>query len=94
MPISEAQKLIEATGASVMLLNEETGLLEIISGSGNKGISQRLKIRPGEGIAGHIFLCKQAEIINDIKSDPRYFKANHQIYSIICATLTTRKTFL
>ena len=84
--IDEAKQLISATGASVMLFNEETGFLEIISACG-VGATQTLMMRPGEGIAGNVFQSGKAEIVNQVQRDPRYIEGGNEIYSLICAPL-------
>ena len=88
--VEEAQKLIEATNVSVMLLNEETATLEIISERGQE-YNQKTGLRLGLGIAGHVMLSGQAEIVNDVLSDPRYIQRSPETRSLICAPLTTQK---
>lgn len=87
--VTEAKKLIEATNVSVMLLNQKTGKLEIISARG-KEYNSKTEIGPNIGIAGHILVSGKAEIVNDVLSDPRYIRGNNQLRSLICAPLTTQ----
>lgn len=82
--IDEAKRIIRADNVSVMTVNEETGTLEIMVGSGK---DHHPKMRVGEGIAGSIALSGRAEVINDVPSDPRYLKGEAKISSLICAPL-------
>lgn len=93
LAIDEATKLIQATSASAMLLNEKTGKLEIISAFGKASHSQ-LTLFAGEGIAGSVFLTGKAEIVNDVESDPRFLVDVNPIKSLICAPLKTQNTAL
>ncbi len=86
--ITEALKKIPATGASVMLMNKETGLLETILAQGIE-YKNKLQIKAGEGIAGNIFMNSKAEIINNVSSDPRFIKNNQKMSSMMCAPLMT-----
>jgi len=85
--LDEVRKLLEATSASVMLLNEEIGILEIVAAWG-KEYRQKILMRSGEGIAGHVLQEGKAEIVNDVQSDPRYIQqGENMIHSPICAPL-------
>jgi diguanylate cyclase (GGDEF)-like protein len=86
--ISEAQKLIGGTNISVMLMNEETKKLEIIAARGQEN-NQKTVMEAGVGIAGHVLASGQAEIVNDVDSDPRYIPGENQINSLLCAPLIT-----
>ncbi|MBC6480300.1 MAG: GAF domain-containing protein [Hormoscilla sp. GM7CHS1pb] len=88
--LDEAIKPIEATSASVMLLNEEIETVEIIAAWG-KEYRQKILMRSGEWIAGHVLLEGKAEIVNDVLSDSRYIQQGENlIHSLICAPLTTQ----
>lgn len=86
--ISETKKLINATHVSVMLLNEKTGALEAIAAPGAEP-NQKIVIRPGEGIAGHVLASGKAEIVNDVLSDSRYIQEGENVVrSLLCTPLT------
>ena len=87
--IEEARRSITATGASVMLLDEQTEKLEIISAFG-KQYSEKTDLKTGDGIAGNIILRGNAEIVNDVLTDPRYIDRKNGIRSMICAPLKTK----
>jgi len=89
--IEETRKNIKSTSASVMLLNQRTRNLEIISASG-KEYSPKTTLKPGVGIgiAGTVFFSGKAEIVNNVSLDPRYVKGANRASSLMCAPLKTR----
>lgn len=91
--IDEATRLIQATSASAMLLNEKTGRLEIIAAFG-KACESKLTLLPNEGIAGHVFLTGRAEILNEVDSDPRFVLTSNKVKSLICAPLKTQNSVI
>lgn len=90
--IDEALGIINGSCASALLLDEKTGRLETVYAIGIPRIlsSDIEAMKPGEGIAGNIFLTGQGEIINDVMSDPRFVKRANDIRSLICVPLKTK----
>ncbi|MBW1989651.1 MAG: GAF domain-containing protein [Deltaproteobacteria bacterium] len=89
--VDEVTGSIQATGASVMLVDEDTGNLEVVAGFGKKfDAADRPTLKPGVGIAGDVVLSGKAEIINDAKNDPRYVKGAREIASLICVPIMAR----
>lgn len=84
--IDEAKRLIEADNTSVMLVNEENSMLEVIASSG-KELHPGEGLKTGAGIAGSVLLTGRAEIINDIPSDLRYVHGAIRVSSLMCAPL-------
>jgi len=84
--IYEANKLIKADKVSLMLINEDTGLLEVIAGLGEEA-KTKMAVKVGEGIAGYIALTGKAEILNDVSADPRFLKGTRKVSSMMCAPL-------
>ncbi|HEY9710061.1 MAG TPA: adenylate/guanylate cyclase domain-containing protein [Oculatellaceae cyanobacterium] len=91
--IDEATRLIQATSASAMLLNEKTGRLEIIAAFG-KAYESKLTLLPSEGIAGSVFVTGRAEILNEVESDPRFVPTANKVKSLICAPLKTQNAVI
>ncbi len=87
--IEVARRSIKASNASVMLINEETERLEIIAAFGKEN-DEKTILMTGDGIAGTILLSGNAEIINDVLSDPRYIEGANNVKSMICAPLKTK----
>lgn len=84
--IREAKKVIKADQVSLMLLNEDTGLLEILVGYGEESQS-KLCLSVGEGIAGSILESGKAEILNNVIADPRFIEGKSKLSSMMCAPL-------
>lgn len=85
MVIEEAKKLIAADNVSVMLLNGD-GCFDVIAASGVEN-KEKLKLRPGVGLAGSIFLKGKTEIINDVSKDERFIRGSNNINSMMCAPI-------
>jgi signal transduction histidine kinase len=86
LALEQALTLIKATSASVMLIDENTTILKPIAECG-EGYEPMTALRLGEGIAGDVALKGQAEIVNNVSTDPRFIENNSKTYSIICAPL-------
>jgi len=86
--IEEARKLIKTSSGAIILLDENLGILEVVSAFGSEACSS--PVMPGRGIAGCVFSSGVAEIVNDVLSDDRFIPTNNPISSIICAPLRTR----
>ena len=87
--ITEVRKLIRADNASVMIMNEDTGFLEIAASIGSETNPKTL-LRAGEGIAGHVYSSGKAEIINEVVSDRRFIRGSNRVRSMMCAPLTIK----
>jgi HD-GYP domain-containing protein (c-di-GMP phosphodiesterase class II) len=88
LAIDETMKFIDGTGASIKLLNDETGQFETIISFGSESDTKTL--RPGEGIEGNVFTSGMAEIVNDVYSDARYVACGSKVSSIICSPLKVK----
>ncbi len=86
--IEEARRIIQATSGAVLLLNEKRGSLEKISSFGSSDPKENLKM--GEGIAGSVVSSGRGEIVNDIKSDPRFREGEESDSSTICVPMKTK----
>lgn len=84
--IYEAKKMINANKVSLMLINQDTGLLEVIAELGDEA-KTKMSLKLGEGIAGYIALTGKAEIINKLSDDPRFLVGTRKVSSMMCAPL-------
>lgn len=84
--LEEARRTIPATGGSVMLLDPESLDLKIVAGFGG-GRAPRTALRPGVGIAGHVLVSGQAEVVNHAPSDPRFRPGKGGGMALICVPL-------
>ena len=86
--IGESKRLFKTTSASIMLLNEERKVLEIISAFGTaKELNSKLCFNLDEGIAGSVFKTGKGELINNASSDPRFVPGKNPVSSIMCVPL-------
>ncbi len=88
--IDEAKRVIKADNASLMVLNDETGDLDILHAWGKESM-QRLSMKKGEGIAGAVLLTGKAEVINDVPSDRRFISSESTVYSLLCVPLVSKE---
>ncbi len=89
--LDEAVRLIPATNASLMLMEEGTDNLHIIGARGPE-YSPKMPLRPGVGLAGKVALTGRAIVINDVYSEPGDFiPGPNPIASLICVPLKTRE---
>ena len=89
LALDEASQLISASGGIVLLLDDESGVLESAAISGD-GYSPPEGMKRGEGLLGSIVETGNAEIINDVKEDPRFAKNGNDIRSLICAPMKVK----
>jgi signal transduction histidine kinase len=89
MALEEATQLIRASGGTVLLLSDKN-LLKPVASFGN-GIQAKKGIKAGEGIIGNIVDTGNAEIINDVHSDPRLSDKEKAMSSLICSPLKVKK---
>ncbi|MBC6952070.1 GAF domain-containing protein, partial [candidate division KSB1 bacterium] len=88
--LEQARQLIKASGGSVMLLNEEQRRLDSVAAFGH-GIVAANGRKLGEGIVGSIAATGNAEIVNEVNSDPRADDNENAISSLICAPLKVKE---
>lgn len=81
-------KLIEATGGSILLLNQKTGELESLSSIGQVFPPQESL---NGGIISQIARTGKGEIVNDITADPRFSEYQGLMKSLICVPLKTKE---
>ncbi|MFA6032352.1 MAG: GAF domain-containing protein [Myxococcota bacterium] len=91
--LERTAKAIPAHGGSVLLINEDEGVLYFKSAIGDQSAAvRRLTIRLGEGIAGLVASSVTPIISNDVPRDPRHSKAiadriGYDPGNIICVPL-------
>jgi sigma-B regulation protein RsbU (phosphoserine phosphatase) len=92
--LNVARRVIQVEAASLFLVNEETGALElVIATAGENGFAEpRISVPKGKGIAGWVFEKGEALLIPDAYADSRFYKeADRQTgfvtRSILCAPL-------
>ncbi len=73
--MEKAQAVMTAEASSVMLLNEETGMLEceIALGTVQEKVKNNIYLKLGQGIAGWVAQHGEAIIVPDVDSDSRFY---------------------
>lgn len=73
--MEKAQTVMDAEASSVMLLNEENGMLEckIALGSVQEKVKNTIQLKLGQGIAGWVAQHGEAVIVPDVDSDSRFY---------------------
>jgi len=81
--VEKTTRMMKTEIGSLMLLNPETNLIEIVAAVGlSDEIVKSTKLRIGEGIAGRVFLEGEPIFCSDIEKDPRFMrKPNIKYYS-------------
>ncbi len=88
--LTEASRLIASTDGMVMLTNEATAILEVVSVFGqNDDLKESIEL--GQGIIGNIAQSGKAEIVNDVLSDARAYETDNKIRSLVCTPLKTEQ---
>jgi sigma-B regulation protein RsbU (phosphoserine phosphatase) len=84
LTLEQARQMIAATDGAVMLLDDETRVFEPVAGFGG-GLPCSGPFRWGQGLIGSIAAGGNAEIVNDVRADPRC--QNERVGSLLCAPL-------
>ncbi|MDX1961002.1 MAG: sigma 54-interacting transcriptional regulator [Leptospiraceae bacterium] len=75
-------KLCEVESGSLMLVNSEIGVLDIVSYRGHKPeIKREVRLKIGEGITGKVALSGKAKLVNDVTQDSDYVAIRPDIKS-------------
>ena len=77
--IEAATAIMDAEAGSLLLLDETTGELYFDVAHGEKGAAMhQMRLRLGQGIAGHVVRSGVPVIVNDVQHDPRFFRQADQ----------------
>ncbi|MEW6543335.1 MAG: GAF domain-containing protein [Nitrospirota bacterium] len=98
--IEAATILMEAEAGSMLLLDEKANELyfEVALGEKGEGVRQ-IRLKVGQGIAGHVAQTGRPEIINDCYSDPRFNreadkKSGFRTRNMVCVPVKARDKLL
>ncbi len=94
--VEAATRLVDAERASLLLVERAGGRLyfEVALGEDTDNLS-RVRLVPGQGIAGSVLQSCAPVIVNDVQSDPRYCRdldtrTGFVTRSMICAPLSCK----
>ncbi|MEM6820997.1 MAG: GAF domain-containing protein, partial [Verrucomicrobiota bacterium] len=82
-----AVKQVGASSGSLMLLNPNTGSLDIEVAVGLGARARQAKLKLGEGITGYVASTGKIERIDDVKEDRRYVQLDSRIRSEMAVPL-------
>ena len=85
----EAKRFLRSDSVSVMLLNEETGRLELTRSQGRPYYS-RSSVEVTDDLIGDVLRSGTGEIVNDVSLDKRPVYAEKAYRSMICSPLKSR----
>lgn len=73
--VESATRLAESEASSLLLVNTQNGRLYFEIALGTKGQEmKKFSLNPGEGIAGWVAEHNRSLIVNDVESDPRFYR--------------------
>ncbi|HWQ92190.1 MAG TPA: GAF domain-containing protein [Clostridia bacterium] len=85
--VREAARLTQASSASVVLINPNTGFLEIHACHGLPPNAAELKLRVGEGITGWVARTGKPARVGDVATDSRYIMLRREVRSELAVPL-------
>lgn len=86
--ISITTDIFKSESSSILLKDSETGELYFAGATGEKKETlKKLRIPPGEGIAGHVFETGQPLLIEDIEKSERFYKQVDRKTSFVTKTM-------
>ncbi|MBI4402103.1 MAG: GAF domain-containing protein, partial [Nitrospirae bacterium] len=98
--IKAATDLMDAEAGSLLLLDEAAGELYFEVALGEKGEGVReIRLKLGQGIAGHVAQTGEPVIINDVQNDPRFArqadkKSGFVTRNMVCVPVKARDKLL
>ncbi len=88
--LEQAVRVVRASSGSVILVNPNSGFLEIHAHMGLPPNAAAVKLRVGEGITGWVARRGQTVRSGDVTQDPRYVKLRHNVRSELAVPLVVQ----
>jgi signal transduction histidine kinase len=83
----EAVRLMRASSGSAVMINPNSGFLEILASEGLPDGAANLKLRVGEGITGWVARTGKPARVGDVSKDPRYVMLRQDVRSELAVPL-------
>jgi diguanylate cyclase (GGDEF)-like protein len=81
MILDKSAELLKAEQGSLMLLDHETDVLLLEAKKGiREGVTEKLRINRGEGIAGRVVELGESLLVENLENDPRIKQKNRRDY--------------
>ena len=77
--VKRAVKLVHANSGSFMLLNPNTGMLDIEASVGLSKKARQIKLRPGQGVTGWVATTGKSLRIDDVRTERKYVLINPRV---------------
>lgn len=90
--IEQIRQVIRFSGLSVMLLNKESGKLEVSACLGDEYATGTV-IEP-VGIMAGVWSSGKGEIVNDVHADTRFVQRPYRVSSLMCAPLKSKESLV
>lgn len=94
--MKEAKNIMRAEAGSLMLIDQETGELYFnVASGGAEDVLKQIRIPSGKGFAGIVAASGESLIINDARSDSRFYqevdaRTNFTTRNLICVPLVVK----
>jgi signal transduction histidine kinase len=85
--MTEAVRVMHASSGSVVLINPNSGFLEIQVAHGLPSNAAELRLRVGEGITGWVARTGKPARVGDVQQDPRYIMLRRNVHSELAVPL-------
>jgi signal transduction histidine kinase len=87
--MDEVQRMMQASGGCLMLLDRTGATLETVAGFGEDPQGST-RVQLGRGIVGGAIASSGGEIVNDVSRDPRHDDTDPERGSLLCVPLKTK----
>ena len=85
--LNEVVRLTRASSGSIVLINPNTGFLEIEAAHGLPPNARQIKLRVGEGVTGWVARTGKPARVGDVRKDHRYVMLRENIRSELAVPL-------
>lgn len=85
--LRETVRLMRATSGSIILINPNTGFLEIEASAGLPVGAEALRLKVGEGLTGWVAATGKTARVGDVRKDPRYVMLGREVCSELAVPL-------
>ncbi len=92
--IDEIMAVLPAASASIILINPDTGMLEIEAIRGLPEESREIQLRMGQGVTGWVALHGEPLIVEDARYETRYYQVVENIRSELAVPMTDKDTVI
>jgi phosphoserine phosphatase RsbU/P len=79
---------------AILLINDRTSDLRMRFQIGHKPEIERLRIRMGQGVVGHVAQMRQPILLNDVRNAENYIDANPDVRSELAVPLITKNRII